>query len=166
MIVSTDKDFAQLIDKYVSLWNPWKNERITHLNCTKHYPFNPENCVDFLILDGDTSDNIPGYRGVGEKTAVNFLLTYGSIENYLYDLSLPEHTVIKRDVLVEIYNRNKLLIDIRYFCKTTGLKYRDIPFDIPKKQKRKELALLCATYGINIFTKPDFINTFKKITCK
>lgn len=163
MIVSTDKDFVQLIDKNISLWNPWKGERITHLNYQKHYPFTPDTCVDYLILDGDVSDNIPGYSGVGEKTAINFLVTYGSIENYLNDLSLPEHTKIKRDVLAEIYKRNKLLIDIRYFCKTTKLKYKDIPFDEPEKQNKKELAYLCANYSINMFNKSDFLQTFKQL---
>lgn len=163
MIVSTDKDFVQLIDKNISLWNPWKNERITHLNYNKHYPFNPSQCVDYLSLDGDTSDNIPGYKGVGEKTALEFLSVYGSIENYLNQPDLPEHKKIKRDTLEEIYKRNKLLIDIKYFCKTTKLKFKDIPIIKPEKINKKELSIICSDYSINMFSKDDFILTYKKL---
>ena len=163
MIVSTDKDFVQLIDKNISLWNPWKNDRITHLNYQKHYPFTPEQCVDYLVLDGDKSDNIPGYKGVGEKTALGFLETYGSIENYLTDLKLPEHSKIKRDVLEEVYKRNKYLIDIKYFVKTNKLKYKDIPIISSNKINKKEINLVCSNYSINIFTREDFILTYKKL---
>lgn len=162
MIVSTDKDFVQLIDKNTSLWNPWKNERITHLNWQKHYKFSPEQCVDYLILDGDTSDNIPGYKGVGEKTALKFLSDYGSIENYLNDNNLVDKKIHK-EVLVDIYKRNKLLIDIKFFCKTTKLKLKDIPIIKPEKIDRKELNLVCSDYGINMFSKDDFILTYKKL---
>lgn len=162
MIVSTDKDFVQLIDKNISLWNPWKNERITHLNWQKHYKFSPSQCVDYLVLDGDASDNIPGYKGVGEKTALKFLSDYGSIENYLNDENLVDKK-IKKDVLVDIYKRNKLLIDIKFFCKTTKLKLKDIPIIKPEKINKKELSLICSNYSINMFSKDDFILTYKKL---
>lgn len=162
MIVSTDKDFVQLIDKNISLWNPWKNERISHLNYHKHYKFSPAQCVDYLILDGDKSDNIPGYKGVGEKTAIKFLNDYTSIENYLSDDKLADKK-IKKELLVDIYKRNKLLIDIKFFCKTTKLKLTDIPIIKPEKINKKELALVCSDYDINLFSKDDFILTYKKI---
>ena len=163
MVVSTDKDFVQLINKKVSLWNPWKNERITHLNIGKHYKFTPEQCVDYLILDGDVSDNIPGYKGVGEKTALDFLSTYGSIENYLNKIDLPEHKKIKRDVLRELYKRNRLLIDIKYFCKTTKLRLRNITIKKSPKVSKKEIALVCSIYDISFFSKDDFILTYKNL---
>lgn len=163
MIVSTDKDFVQLINKNVSLWNPWKNARITHKNWHKFYKFSPEQCVDYLCLDGDVSDNIPGYKGVGEKTALDFLTTYGSIENYLNKLELPEHRKIKRDTLAELYKVNRLLIDIMYFCKTTKLKYRNIPLTQTNKISPKELNLLVSDYEVNFFSKPDFLKTFKTL---
>lgn len=163
VIVSTDKDFIQLIDKNISIWNPWKNERITHLNYNKYYPFSPEQCVDYLTLDGDTSDNIPGYPGVGEKTAITFLETYGSIKNYLEDLSLPEHKKIKRNVLADIYKRNKLIIDIRFFCKTTKLKIKDIDLIDTQKIDKRELAIISSKYSITTFNKQNFILTFKNL---
>lgn len=162
VIVSTDKDFVQLIDKNISLWNPWKNERITHLNYHKHYPFSPEQCVDYLALDGDVSDNIPGYKGVGEKTALKFLNEYGSIENYLNDDKLSDKK-IKKDVLVELYKKNKLIIDIKLFCKTTKLFLKDIPVFKNDKINKKELALICSDYSIRMFNQDDFILTFKRL---
>jgi DNA polymerase-1 len=163
MIVSSDKDFIQLIDKQISIWNPWKDDRITHLNYKKHYKFSPEQCVDYLSLDGDTSDNIPGYKGVGEKTALAFLDEYGSIDNYLSDLSLPEHKKIKRKELKALYKVNKEIIDVKLFCKKHKIKLKDCKTKTSKKIDIKELRLLCSKYSITSIIKDDFIQTFKQI---
>lgn len=164
MIVSTDKDFVQLINKNVSLWNPWKSKRITHLNYQQFYPYSPEQCVDFLSLDGDASDNIPGYKGVGEKTALDFLSVYGSIDNYLSQPDLPEHKKIKRATLEEVYKRNKFLIDIMFFCKTTKLKFRDIPVKPGKEIKPHKIAEIVSEFEINFFNRKDFLTTFKRLS--
>lgn len=162
VIVSTDKDFVQIICKGISIHNPWKNVRISHKNVTQHYPFSPANCVDYLILEGDKSDNILGFPGVGEKTAVKFLEEYGSIKKYLLS-DTPEDKKITRSKLEPIYLRNRLLIDIRLFCR------RFInPNDIPKPVKgreinKRELSMICSYYSITTFTKEDFLKTFKKL---
>lgn len=45
--------------------------------------YRPEECVDYLCLTGDRSDDIPGYRGIGEVKARKFLDEFGSIENFI-----------------------------------------------------------------------------------
>lgn len=164
VIVSTDKDFPQLMahNKNITIWNPWKSVRITYKNCNKYFPFTADQCSDYLILDGDASDNIPGYKGVGPKTAIKFLETYGSIENYLTDLTLPEDKKIKREVLAEIYKRNKYLIDIRYFVKLTKLKLTEEDTIKPKFNFKKVLTLV-SDYEIKYFSQGKFKTIFEKL---
>ena len=164
VIVSTDKDFPQLMvhNKLITIWNPWKNVRITHKNCSTYFPFTAEQCIDYLILDGDSSDNIAGYKGVGPKTALKFLEKYGSIENYLNDTKLPEDNKIKRDVLADIYKLNKYLIDIKYFVKLNNIK-------ISAKDKLKvdfnlkKLFVIIGEYEIEYFRKGYFTSTFSNL---
>jgi DNA polymerase-1 len=90
VIVSGDKDFYQLIGPKVSLLNPGRGgpaaveeHFVTTANATERLGVPPERTVDFLALVGDTADNVPGVRGVGEKTAVKLLQEYGTLEAIL-----------------------------------------------------------------------------------
>lgn len=163
VIVSTDKDFNQLLSERVSIWHPWKNKRITHKNCKQIYGYTPEQCVDYLSLCGDDSDNIPGIRGIGDKTAKKFLAEHGSLKDYLKS-DAPEFNKMPRKETEELYYRNRTLIDIRYFCR----KHLDIK-TIPLKSKKgkeidkRELAMICSKYSINMFTQDKFLKTFKKL---
>ena len=164
VIVSTDKDFPQLMvhNKLITIWNPWKNVRITHKNCKQYFPFSAEQCIDYLILDGDASDNIIGYKGVGPKTALKFLDEYGSIENYLNNDNLPEDKKIKRDVLVDIYKLNKYLIDIKYFVKLNNIKLLPKERNIGKFDLKRFFNII-SEYEIEYFHKGYFTTTFKKL---
>src|SRR6266536_1812971 len=90
VIVSGDKDFYQLIGPGVTLLNPgrggpaavdesWVNDS----NAAERLGVGPRQVVDFLALVGDTSDNIPGVKGIGEKGAQKLLAEYGDLENIL-----------------------------------------------------------------------------------
>lgn len=162
VIVSSDKDFNQLLSNRVSIWNPYKNDRITHKNVEKIFGYTPEKCVDYLVLDGDKSDKIPGYHGVGKVTAMKFLEEYGSISKYLKN-NEKEHSKIKRRELEELWLTTREIIDIRLFCRR-NLKQKD--FKVPKKPKqinKRELAMICSKYSINIFLQKDFQITFKNL---
>jgi DNA polymerase I len=84
-IVSNDKDFSQLVNDRITLFNPIKNIISGVEEITAKYGVTPEQFIDFLALCGDSSDNIPGIRGVGEKTAAKLLTNYkswqGLVEN-------------------------------------------------------------------------------------
>lgn len=162
IIVSTDKDFVQLIDEKVSLWNPWKDDRITHKNYHKYTKFSPAQCVDYLSLDGDTSDCIPGYKGMGEKTIMQFLNEFSSISNFLE--SKDNFKKIDKKLLEKIYNTNRELIDIRYFCRKHKIKLKDIPITKASKVNSTELNFIAAEHSITTFNKPEFINTFKELS--
>lgn len=68
IIVSTDKDFYQLLDSKTKLWNPGKKKFIEEKDVISEYNITPENFVVAKALNGDPSDNIPGVDRVGFKT--------------------------------------------------------------------------------------------------
>lgn len=87
-IVSGDKDFAQLVTDKIKLYKPgFRGGEISILGVeevkARYGIEDPKQVIDFLAMMGDSSDNIPGLEGVGEKTAMKFLKEYGSIENLL-----------------------------------------------------------------------------------
>lgn len=90
IIVSGDKDFYQLIDENTWLLNPGRRgpaavdpEWVTPANATERLGVSPEHVTDFLALLGDSSDNVPGVRGIGQKTAPGLIEEFGGIESLL-----------------------------------------------------------------------------------
>jgi len=90
IIVSGDKDFYQLIDKGVALLNPGRGgpaaveaELVDETNADERLGVPPNRVIDYLALVGDSSDNIPGVRGIGPKTAVQLIEQFGSLEDIL-----------------------------------------------------------------------------------
>jgi DNA polymerase-1 len=90
VIVSGDKDFYQLIGPHISLLNPGRRgpaavdeQWVTPDNARDRLGVPPERVIDFLALVGDASDNIPGVRGVGEKTARKLIEEYGDLDTIL-----------------------------------------------------------------------------------
>jgi 5'-3' exonuclease len=68
LILSSDKDFLQLVSDNINVWNPLKKERITKERLVELYGIHPENFIWYRVLDGDKSDNIDGVKGCGLKT--------------------------------------------------------------------------------------------------
>jgi len=87
LILTGDQDSFQLLDKqnHISVIMPQKGELLEYDRNRVHDKLGvwPEQIADYKGLSGDTSDNIPGVKGVGEKTAVKLLEQYGSVENVL-----------------------------------------------------------------------------------
>ncbi|GAB3336742.1 DNA polymerase I [Bordetella tumulicola] len=80
-IVSTgDKDLAQLVDSHVTLVNTMSGEVLDEPGVQNKFGVSPERIVDYLMLIGDTVDNIPGVTKVGPKTAVKWLSEFGTID--------------------------------------------------------------------------------------
>jgi len=83
LISTGDKDMAQLVNEHVILINTMTNTVLDEAAVPEKYGVRPDQMIDFLALMGDSSDNIPGLPGVGEKTALAMLSGMGSIENML-----------------------------------------------------------------------------------
>lgn len=84
IIVTSDKDLAQLVSDTVELYDYGKGARLRASDVKNKMGVPPERVPDYLGLAGDSVDNIPGVKGVGPKTAAALLEIYGSIEN-LYE---------------------------------------------------------------------------------
>ena len=83
-IISTgDKDIAQLVNPNVTLVNTMTNEVLDEANVLAKFGVPPARMLDYLMLVGDASDNVPGVDKIGPKTAVKLLTQYGSLENII-----------------------------------------------------------------------------------
>ena len=81
VLISTgDKDMAQLVNDHIMLINTMNNTLLDREGVIEKYGIPPELVIDWLALQGDSSDNIPGVKGVGEKTALALLQGIGSIK--------------------------------------------------------------------------------------
>ena len=87
-MATPDKDAAQLVRPGVKLYRPAHAGDAAEIYdeakvCEHWHLRDPKQMIDYLALAGDTADNIPGIRGVGEKTAADLLSKYGSVEGIL-----------------------------------------------------------------------------------
>ena len=80
VIVTGDKDFVQLVDDRVSIWDPMKDRVTDAERVRKDYGIEPDQMIDVMGLAGDTADNIPGVPGIGMKTAAKLIESFGSME--------------------------------------------------------------------------------------
>jgi DNA polymerase-1 len=99
VVVSGDKDFQQLVRPGVWLLNPGRGgpasveeSWVSVENGSERLGVAPAHVVDFLAMVGDSSDNVPGVKGIGEKTAQELVASFGTIENILANA----HTLTKK----------------------------------------------------------------------
>jgi DNA polymerase-1 len=83
LIVTGDKDMAQIVNEHIKLLNTMTNEVLDANAVQKKFGVSPERITDYLALVGDVSDNVPGVPGVGPKTAVKWLQQYGTLERVI-----------------------------------------------------------------------------------
>ncbi len=83
VLVSGDKDFCQLVTQHITIFDPMKDQRIGEAEVEERFGVEPARVIDVLGLMGDSSDNVSGVPGIGEKTAKKLLETYGTIEELL-----------------------------------------------------------------------------------
>lgn len=127
IMVTGDKDFRQLVSSRTSVWDPMKDRTIDYAELKQGFGLEPSQWVDVMALSGDTSDNIPGVPGVGEKTAVQLIKTFGNMEALFHNLdkitkkklgenlaNFREQAVLSRR-LVAIDTRVPLPVDLPSF---------------------------------------------------
>jgi len=85
-IISKDKDLEQLIDDHVEMFDVHTDQSVTLESLQETKGITPSQVVDVLTLMGDTSDNIPGVKGIGKKTAAQLIAQYGSLDQLLEHL--------------------------------------------------------------------------------
>ncbi len=83
VLVSADKDLAQLVDERVSLLHTGRNKRYDPASVAEDFGVPPQKVADVLALQGDAIDNVPGVPGIGEKGARQLIQSFGSLEALL-----------------------------------------------------------------------------------
>jgi DNA polymerase-1 len=107
IIITPDKDFCQLVTKKVKLMRPKDSTLMDLLDeeaVEKKYGLKPHQFIDYLALVGDSSDNIPGVRGVGEKTATPLLQQYGNLGGIYSNLEAITKKALKEKLTNEKEN--------------------------------------------------------------
>lgn len=131
MIVTGDKDELQLVSDYTSVLLTIRGisetKRYDKQLLMDEYGLTPEQFVDMKGLMGDSSDNIPGVKGIGQKTAIKLLKEYGSLENVLDNIDNLSGKKLKENLT--IYRHHALL------SKDLATIRRDVPleFNLPKQ---------------------------------
>lgn len=122
-IVSSDKDLLQLLSDEVDIKLLKSKDYVRYNPKTfkEDWGFEPIHIIDYKALAGDSSDNIPGVKGIGDKTAINLLKTYESIED------IYEHI---DDIKGKI--KEKLIEDkeMAFISKEIATIYREVPLEV------------------------------------
>lgn len=84
VMVTGDKDFLQLVDDGLVIWDPMKDKTTGVQEVVSAYGVEPSRMIDIMGFSGDSSDNIPGVPGIGPKTAQTLVKTYQTMEG-VYD---------------------------------------------------------------------------------
>ena len=92
VMVTGDKDFVQLVTDNAVIWDPMKEKTIDIKTVRDDFGIEPYQMIDVMALSGDASDNIPGVPGIGPKTALSLIKTFGTVER-LYE---SVHTITKK----------------------------------------------------------------------
>ncbi len=89
VIATGDKDMAQLVEwsGRVKVFNTWKNKLLDSAGVEEEYGVMPSKIVDYLALVGDTSDNVPGCKGIGPDGAVMLLKMFSNVEDIIAHVS-------------------------------------------------------------------------------
>ncbi len=83
VVVTGDKDMLQLVTPHVRVYDPVKDKWSGESECVVKFGVEPARVVEVMGLMGDASDNIPGVKGIGEKTAMKLIAQFGTIEELL-----------------------------------------------------------------------------------
>ena len=160
-MATPDKDYGQLVTDNIWMYRPRHNGGFEKLGpqevCEKYGISHQSQVIDLLGLMGDSSDNIPGCKGVGEKTAVQLLQQFGSIENLLANTDQLKGALqrkvqeqvedirfsyflatIKTDVPIE-FDAQALVCQEKDWDKLAPL-YRELEFNSLLKQAPTEVA--------------------------
>ncbi|MGL5268223.1 MAG: DNA polymerase I [Spiroplasma sp.] len=151
-IISSDKDLYQLIDKNIKILLPQKGlseiKIIDEKTFKKEYHIEPQQIPDFKGLIGDSSDNLPGIKGIGSKLATKLLQKYNNLENIIAN---SEKLTKNESTLIKANSESGLL------SKTLAIIKLDTPLNKTLNQ---------CHYDINLLKKPELQIFYKKYNMK
>ena len=110
-ILSTDKDFLQLVDDNTRVFSPTKKKMYDENKVFEEYGIHPKNFLLFRMFDGDKSDGIPGVNGIGQKTLVKLFPFMETDEQYTLD-DIYRSAETQKNPLCERVLQSKDLLDL------------------------------------------------------
>ena len=125
-IVTADKDMLQLVDEHIKIYDPMKDRILDESYVREKFGAGPERVTEFMALTGDASDNIPGIKGVGEKTAKELLSSFESLDDLLEH---PEK--IKKERLRKMVSESKDIVRLSKKLATIDLA---VPVEIDREE--------------------------------
>lgn len=151
VLISTgDKDMAQLVNDHIMLINTMNNTLLDREGVIEKYGIPPELIIDYLALLGDSSDNIPGVKGVGEKTAIALLQGIGSMQAIYANLDkVAELSFRGAKTFAPKLEAEKETADLSYLLATIKTDVAlDVTYDqlITQPQQRDQLVELFGRY--------------------
>lgn len=104
-IISSDKDLLQLVDKNINVTLIRNGNTDNIINTIDNFEtlnngLKPKQIIDFKSLAGDSSDNIPGVKGIGEKTAIDLITTYNSVEGVYENIESIKSKSVKDKLIL------------------------------------------------------------------
>ncbi|MDG6289899.1 DNA polymerase I [Glaesserella parasuis] len=151
VLISTgDKDMAQLANDHIMLINTMNNTLLDREGVIEKYGIPPELIIDYLALLGDSSDNIPGVKGVGEKTAIALLQGIGSMQAIYANLDkVAELSFRGAKTFAPKLEAEKETADLSYLLATIKTDVAlDVTYDqlVTQPQQRDQLVELFGRY--------------------
>ncbi|QPX71718.1 ribonuclease H [Bacillus phage SP8] len=148
LVVTSDKDMLQLVSEKTSVYSPYKDIVIGLSNFVENTGVELKAYMGYRALVGDTSDNIIGVPGIGEKTAQNLMKKYGHIDNILASTGAVRNELMKSKRNARIFEPENL--------KRLGINNKIMNFNyIPRDEKVMEYIDLLSE------SIPEPINTSK-----
>jgi DNA polymerase-1 len=147
-VISTgDKDLAQLVTSDITLVNTMSNEELNPAGVVRKFGVAPNRIVDYLMLVGDTVDNVPGVQKVGPKTAAKWIDEYGSIDA-LVERATEIKGVAGENLRAAIsqFTLTRELLTIKTDCELNA-EVPEIETLAPKPQDKDTLTGLFERYG-------------------
>jgi len=134
-IVSTDKDLYQLLSDNVSIYNPVTKKIIKPDYCIEKFGVKPNEMRLFLSLTGDSADNIPGVKGIGDGTAAKYINKFGnSIDDIIAGIdTLKDGSAAKRNLENGIEDLKKSYVMVELYTYLANEEYDFERFRFPEK---------------------------------
>ncbi|MDA3813694.1 MAG: DNA polymerase I [Candidatus Cloacimonetes bacterium] len=153
VIVSGDKDFAQLVEEKVTLYDPKKNQSMNAESIKAKYGISPNQFIDYLAICGDSADNIPGVKGIGPKGASKLLNEFETLDGIYENLD----KINAKGILEKLTGQK----EDAYLSRKLVTIIRDVPIEIPDEELSFDKIKL--QDGIDILNDFELSSIAKKI---
>jgi len=159
VVVSSDKDLMQLVTNGVKLLDSAKDRWIGKAEVKEKFGVEPEQVIDVMGLMGDAVDNIPGVKGIGEKTAGALIQQFHNLENLYEHLDELEQTNIRGAARVrDLLKKDK---EQAFLSRALATVKRDVPLDTGLPEL--EFTGFNLEKTRTLFTELEFTNLIKLV---